>query len=184
MTSHLPSRNDRGQLVLLIHGEAMSALAKKHTMKDMLRFSVFYMRELICEEETQVNGVIILENLKDYPMSALNKMKGVGLSGIRASFDWLGVSPMRLRGIYGCHQPWYVGMMLAIARPFMSKKLRSRVTLFGKDTAAMLMEAGLAPEQVPPLFGGTLQGWEPNWHLKKPAAEQPTIEAVAVATSD
>lgn len=167
VTSHLPTRNDRGELVLLVHGQAMSALARKHTMRDLLRYSVFYMRELMTDEQTQVNGVIIVENLKNYPMTALNKMSGAGLSGMRASFDWLGVSPMRLRGIYGCHQPWYVGLMLGLVKPFMSKKLRERVRLYGSNVSDMLQAAGLRPEDVPELYGGTLQGWEPDWHLKQ-----------------
>ena len=76
----------------------------------------------------------MLENPANYPMRAMNKMKGAA-EVMKASFDWLGVSP-RLRGIYGRHTPWYVGMMLAM-KPFMSKKLRPRLA-HDKDTAAMV----------------------------------------------
>ena len=167
VTSHLPTRNDRGELVLLLNGEAMTELAREHTMQDMLRFSVFYMTHLIQDEETQVNGVIIIENLHNYPMLALNRMKGAGPSGMRASFEWLKVSPLRLRAIYAVHQPWYVGMMLLMVKPFMSTKLRERVALFGADTKGMLATAGLKPEQVPPEYGGTLQGFDAAWYLKE-----------------
>lgn len=167
MMSHLPTRNERGELVLLVNGEALSELAREHTMQDLLRFSVWYMSRLMRDEETQVNGVVIIENLRNYPMMALNRMQGAGPTGVKASFEWLSASPLRLRGIYAIHQPWYVGAMLAMARPFMSKKMRDRVALFGDDTAAMLGAAGLLPEQVPPEYGGTLGGFDTAWYVRE-----------------
>ena len=85
---------------------------------------------------------------------------------MKASFGWLGAAPLRLRGLYACRQPWYVGMMLRLVKPFMSAKLRVRTHLYGEDTAAMLAAAGLQPEQVPPEYGGTLAGFDPAWYLK------------------
>jgi hypothetical protein len=102
MTSHLPTRTSSGELVLLIDGVKLKDYAKAYTMTDMLRYSVFYMTLLLHDEETQVNGAIILENLDNYPIFALNTMKGMGPSGMKASFDWLGAAPLRLRGIYAC----------------------------------------------------------------------------------
>ncbi len=195
MTSHLPTRNSRGELVMLIDGQKLGEYAKAHTVKDMLRFSVFYMTLLLHDDETQLRGAVILENLEDYPIFALNSMKGMGPSAMKASFGWLGAAPLRLRGLYVCKQPWcaararmararpaplrarkpsgrraphrYVGMMLALARPFMSKKLKERTHLYGSNTPKMLEEAGLSPEQVPPQYGGTLQGFDPAWYLSQ-----------------
>ena len=56
--------------------------------------------------------------------------------------------------------------MFGLVKAFMSKKLRDRVSLHDKDTAAMLAEAGLDPKDVPPEYGGTLQGFDYGWHLK------------------
>ena len=193
MTSHLPTRTSNGELVLLINGQKLKDYARSYTMRDMLRYSVFYLMLLLRDEETQVNGCIILENLKvrplpfatrrlrscpvmmphscrcpfqDYPIFALNTMKGMGPTGMKASFDWLGAAPLRLRGLFACHQPWYVGMMLALVKPFMPKKLRERTHLYGNDTAAMLAAAGLQPEHVPRDYGGTLDDFDPGWYLK------------------
>ena len=166
MTSHLPTRNAKGELVMLINGKRIADYAKSYAMRDMLRYSVFYMTLLLQDEETQVHGAIILEDLHDYPIFALNSMKGMGPSGMKACFDWLGAAPLRLRGLYACRQPWYVGIMLALVKPFMPQKLRERTHLYGKDTAAMLAAAGLQPEQVPPEYGGTLADFDPAWYLK------------------
>ena len=106
MTSHLPTRNSRGELVMLIDGQKLGEYAKAHSVKDMLRFSVFYMTLLLHDDETQVRGAVILENLEDYPIFALNTMKGMGPSAMKASFGWLGAAPLRLRGLYVCKQPW------------------------------------------------------------------------------
>lgn len=166
MMSHLPTRNDRGELVLTLHAVKLGEIAKRFTYTDLLRFSVFYMRDLMQDEQTQINGVIILENLANYPMFAATSMKGMGPKGMKASFDWLHASPMRLRGIYGLYQPWYIGIMLGMVKPFMKKKLRDRVELFDQDGAALLQSAGLRPEQVPVEYGGTMEGFDPSWHLK------------------
>ena len=122
---------------------------------------------LLHDEETQIHSAIILENLENYPSFALNTMKGTGPSGMKASFDWLAAAPLRLRGIYACKQPWYVGLMLhGLVKSFMPKKLRERTHLYGSDTAKMLLEAGLSPEHVPPEYGGTLQDFDSAWFLR------------------
>ena len=95
MMSHLPTRTANGELVIVLHTEKLADYAaSEYSMSDMLRFSVFYMRRMMEDERTQVHGVIMLENLANYPMFAMNKMKGAGPSGMKASFDWLGVSPL------------------------------------------------------------------------------------------
>ena len=38
--------------------------------------------------------------------------------------------------------------------------------LAARSWAAMLAEAGLDPKDVPPEYGGTLQGFDYGWHLK------------------
>ena len=166
MMSHLPARNSRGELVLLVDGEKLSPYAREYTLTDMLRFSVFYMSVIMRDEETQVNGVVIIENLENYPLTALSRMSGTSLSGIKACFEWMHMSPLRVRGIYACSQPWYIEVMLKMVKPFMSKKLKERVYLFGDDVGAMLVAAGLTADQVPPRFGGTLEGFDYAWHLR------------------
>ena len=110
MISHLPTRTTKGELVLLIDGQKLREYARHYTMTDMLRYSVFYMAQLLQDEETQVHGAVILESLENYPIFALNSMKGMGASGMKASFDWLGAAPLRLRGLHACKQPWCVGV--------------------------------------------------------------------------
>ena len=48
---------------MLIHGKKIADYAKSCTMRDMLRYSVFYMTLLLQDEDTQVHGAsIILED--------------------------------------------------------------------------------------------------------------------------
>lgn len=172
VSSKLPTRNNRGELVLLMHGEAMTELAQKCTMDDLLRFSTWNTIQTLSGtegEQTSINGCILIENLENYPMTALNSMAGVSYGGMRASFDFLNVTPLRIRGIYAFKQPWYIGMMVSMMWPFMSSKLYSRVKLYGTDSTRMLKDAGLKPEQVPILYGGTMpnEQFEPDWYLER-----------------
>jgi len=165
VNTYLPTRNDRGELVVLLECEKLNAFVKNFNQTDMLRFSVFLMMRLAQDRDME-KGVIILENLKDYPMTAGMRLQGASYGGMKANWEWLKASPMRLKGIYGCYQPFYIPLMMAMVKPFMSKKLRDRVALFGSDTAAMLAAAGLRPDQVPPEYGGTLEGFDPAWYLR------------------
>ena len=47
MISHLPTRTAKGELVLLIDGQKLREYARRYTMTDMLRYSVFYMAQLL-----------------------------------------------------------------------------------------------------------------------------------------
>jgi hypothetical protein len=71
-----------------------------------------------------------------------------------------------LKGIYGCHQPLHVNMLMGALKPFLIPKLRSRVGLFGGDTGAMLAAAGLDPLYVPSDFGGTNDAFDFAWYLR------------------
>jgi hypothetical protein len=78
----------------------------------------------------------------------------------------MNINPLRVRGIYACNQPWYVGVMLEMVSLFMSKKLKERIYLFDDNVGAMLVAAGLTANQVPPRFGGILEGFDYAWHLQ------------------
>jgi hypothetical protein len=60
-------------------------------------------------------------------------------------------------GIYVINQPSYMSVLWKLVRPFMKQKMKGRVHMHGKDTAAMLEASGLAAEQVPPNYGGALE---------------------------
>ena len=166
MMSHLPARNSRGKLVLLVDGEKLSPYTWEYTLTDMLHFSIFYMSVIMRNEETQVSGVVIIKNLENCPLTALSQMSGTSLSRIKVCFDWMNISPLRVQGIYACNQPWYVGVMLKMVTLFMFKKLKERIYLFGEDVSAMLVAAGLTTNQVLPRFDGTLEGFDYTSHLQ------------------
>ena len=138
----------------------MTELAKKCTFDELLRFSTWNSIQTLSGtegEQTSINGCILIENLENYPMSAMNSMAGVTMGSVRTQFSFLNVTPLRIRGIYAFKQPWYIGMMVSMMWPFMSSKLYTRVKLYGNDSAQMLQDAGLQPEQVPVLYGGPCQ---------------------------
>lgn len=175
MNSYLPTRNSRGELVVLLECEKLNNFVdKKFTHTDMLRFSVFLMMRLMQDPQTQINGVILLENLENYPMFAGMRMRGAGLGNMKASFEWLKASPMKLKGIYGYKEPFYIPAMMAMVKPFMSRKLRSRVALYGDKADDMLAAAGLKPEEVPVAYGGTLENFDSAWYLRGELAASST----------
>jgi len=78
-------------------------------------------------------------------------------------------SPLSLKGLYGLHPPYHAAALVAILKPFLSAKLRSRTALFESDAAAAATAAGLASgaAALPVAYGGTQEGFDPAWHLRK-----------------
>lgn len=85
MNTYLPTRNNRGELVVLLECQKLNGFVKRFTQTDMMRFSTFLTARLMMDVETQVKGVIILENLKDYPMTAGMRLQGVSYGGMKVS---------------------------------------------------------------------------------------------------
>ena len=159
--SHLPTRTANGELVLLIDGPKLKEYAKAFSMRDMMRLSVFYMSHLLHDEATQVHGCIILENLENYPIFALNTMKGMGPTAMKASFDWLSA---RRRCAEGCTRASSHGTS-ASCSPSSSHSCRASCASGPTSTARTqrrCSRGGLKAEHTcRQRHGGTMEGFDP-----------------------
>jgi len=180
--SHLPRRNSRNELVLLMDGERLTEWSRSHSASELLNFVVAYVIELLQDEETQINGVVILQSLARTPSLGVFAagLRGFGLTNIYKAFGWYSVAPMRVRGIFACREPKYVNVLLAPVTLFMSKKMQMRWGCWGEDCGGMLAAAGLEPECVPALWGGSLEDFDPAWYLR--GRESETLPRKAGAT--
>ena len=111
--------------------------------------------QLIEDPATQVNGIVMVEDMGGISFSLMSHMRAqdpdqIGLKWmqVRPRTAVLGpvrpallslthapslpttpqdCFPVRFKGIHVINQPWYLSVLMAIIRPFMSKKLAERV---------------------------------------------------------
>ena len=123
------------------------------------------MDKLIEDEETQVNGIAIFNNLEGVSFYQIMKLvqteqmqKGMIFELLQDAF------PARFKGMHLINQPWYVSIVLAIARPFMKPKLRSRLRIHGAEMSGL--HEFIDPENLPEDFGGPQPALDPYGSLK------------------
>jgi len=121
--------------------------------------------KLIEDEETQVNGIAIFNNLEGVSFFQIMKLvqseqmeKGMVIELLQDAF------PARFKGFHLINQPWYVSIVLAIMRPFMKSKLRSRFRIHGAEMSGL--HEFIEPENLPEDFGGPQPALDPYSSLK------------------
>ncbi|GAB1605810.1 retinaldehyde-binding protein 1-like [Argonauta hians] len=164
----LPQRDDRGCVVLLFSIGDWDRT--KFSNDVVLRSYLFLLDYLLLNEDTQLNGVTIVENFRDYTLlQALTThprdMKKM-VEAVQGSF------PSRFKGAHFIYQPWFFTHTYRLVRPFLKTKLASRVYLYGNNLEPFWKS--FSQSMIPEDLGGTGPKYDPT----------PMVEALARAVSD
>lgn len=117
---------------------------------DPYKTFLMILEKLIEDEEVQVHGISILDNMKGMSWHlgyAFLRCEQLGaLTELQDSF------PIRFKGFHMFNQPWYLSMIMAVVRPFLSQKNRDRIQAHGENYQALhnYIEKTYLPEN----FGG------------------------------
>ena len=143
--------------------------------KDNFRTLLLLLDKLIEDEENQVHGFSIINNLVDVPFTTIFKLsqtdhmrRGLFMELIQDCF------PGRFKGLHLVNQPWYISLVLAVIRPFMKQKTRERLFLHGSEYLTLYDH--FEPELLPPSLGGTGDEFEVDCLMsvfKKELSERP-----------
>ena len=96
-----------------------------------LRKGFGYLWSIFMEDEaSQICGVVLMQNVENFSPSKASKFnKGQDKKEQGDQYHFLqNCLPLRFKGVHIVHQPWWATMFINIAKPFMSAKLRSRVS--------------------------------------------------------
>ena len=152
-----PRKKDGSKVVCVFPGVWDS---ENVPMLDNFRTLILIMEHLIEDEETQVHGISVFNNMDNVSFFTILKLaqsdlmqKGLTIELMQEAF------PARFKGFHLINQPWYVSMVLAIVRPFMKQKLRDRFILHGADLESLYEY--IDPEQLPAEFGGPQPSMDP-----------------------
>ena len=133
-----------------------SKLPAKLDGDTMMRWNVWSLGRMAKDPYFCVLGATILENFDTFSFGqAMAMNKSLPSSYMSKSFYFIQrCAAYRLGAIVVLKQPLYMSIIWAIARPFMSSKMRSRVHFLGDDMAKLHTEI-MDPADLPPEFGGT-----------------------------
>ena len=108
---------------------------------------------LLEEEETQINGIIMIADFRNFGLTQAKHMKPT-LFRTYSKVFW-SCYPIRVKGIHIIDQPAIFSVIWPIVSYFMKEKVKKRVFLHGSDIDSFLshFDVNIIPEN----FGGQQQ---------------------------
>lgn len=136
-----------------------------------LRFSVWSFEKLCLDPYMQVHGLILLENFDNFSWrSAIRVSSRQARPMLKKRFEFVAeCAPFRLQGVIIAKEPVFIDFLWVMAKSWMKRKMQDRVRFLGSKVEGFTEY--VAPEELPPQFGGSCQEDTMEWLEEQIAAE-------------
>ncbi len=129
---------------------------------DCYKAALLILEKLIEDEENQVHGISIIDNMEDMPFHVVTNFIRSDAIQKHALVELQDSFPVRFKGIHFLNEPWYLRFVLRLIKPFLKEKHRDRFITHGYDVSTL--HEHVDPQQLPGDFGGFLPPTEDD-HL-------------------
>lgn len=121
------------------------------SLEDVFRVCIHDLHTVVCDTTTQSAGGVCVIDFKNF---GVKKMKDMTPNYLKILINIMqGTFPMKIKGVHILNHSWLVNVILTMAWPFLSNKLRGRIHLH-KDYSS-LCEL-IDPSCLPCDYGGQL----------------------------
>ncbi|XP_061390238.1 alpha-tocopherol transfer protein-like [Musca vetustissima] len=150
--SMYPKRDQFGRrLYIILQGKYW--LQEKFNKENLVQAFILQMEYFRCEQETQINGIVILLDVEGLTLSqVLLFTPAIAIRIIQYLQDGMGV---RLRGYHIINNPKIFDIVYAITKPFINPNMYDIVHFHGTDIPAL--HRYISTECLPECYGGTLK---------------------------
>ncbi|UYV61507.1 CLVS1 [Cordylochernes scorpioides] len=157
----LPQPDQHGRRVLVLFTANWDHL--RYGLVSIYRALLLSLEKLLEDEETQVNGLVIIVDWTEFSFkqsSHLNpKLLKLIIEGLQDCF------PARFSAIHLINQPWYVEAAFTVLKPFLKDKTRGKVVMHGNNLTTL--HAHLSREMLPAELGGSLPPYNNHYWAKQ-----------------
>lgn len=127
----LPGFDDEGRKILLIKEGAIDPHSKVYNVATVMRAIFAYVFHLLRDENVQVNGVVCLSDMTGFSIKHQTFWGYEGMKNSTKCFE--GGIPCRFKGYYLYNAGPIVDTIMAMMKPFMSKKTLDRMRTLGEN---------------------------------------------------
>ena len=142
MFQMLYNPKERNSLVMLMNLPTMEEVeeltkAPSRIKGNMARGIFLMQHRLMYMPDAQVKGMVFLADYKNVSLKELMKMDQMFKSDrkLEAAFQKMfqGVFPVRMTKFCLMNEPWWMRLLMTFIKPFLSKKMKSRIQFLGND---------------------------------------------------
>lgn len=143
-----PERDQEGRKVFVFRPGFWDPAERQ--LIDNLRANLIAIEILLDEEETQISGIVIIADFREFGFSQAKAMQPSVFQTYGRVL--LNCFPVRIKGIHIMQQPAIFTVIFTIISQFMKEKLRKRVRMHGADIAGL--QKFINKELIPSDYGG------------------------------
>ncbi|XP_070533543.1 alpha-tocopherol transfer protein-like [Ptychodera flava] len=128
-----PGRDSDGRKVIIARNSRWDV--DRYDVAEGFRGSLMMMETILQEEETQINGVVLIADYEGYTMKHFTKSKPSIMKKMSDIYE--NALPLRIKAVHFVRQPEIFSKLYSIIKSFMSEKLTKRLYFHGEEYGSL-----------------------------------------------